>query len=85
MVVFHLPCYQSASPGLQGDVIPPSTNGQSDLEGDLSYLLAYWDEGFGCTMEPGEVQEPARGAPPVGQVRTQAQILGLPISGRRGA
>jgi hypothetical protein len=42
-------------------------------------------EGLECTTEPSEAQEPARGAPPVRMLRTQVQILGLPLSGRMGA
>jgi hypothetical protein len=65
-------------------VIPPGSNGQFDLEEGL-LLPASQDEGLGHTMEPSEAQEPVRGAPPIKLVRTWVQILGLPLSGRRGA
>jgi hypothetical protein len=83
-VVFHLPCCWSASPGPPGEVIPPGTNGRFDLEEGL-VLLASQGEGLGCTTKPSEVQESVRGVPPVKLVRTRVQILGLPLSGRRGA
>jgi hypothetical protein len=34
-VVFHFPCCWGASPGPLGEVIPPGTNGQFDLEEGL--------------------------------------------------
>jgi hypothetical protein len=64
------------------EVILPGTNGYLDLEEGL-VLLASLGEGLGCTMEPGEVQEPARGVSPIRLVRTQVQIIGLPLGGRR--
>jgi hypothetical protein len=47
-------------------------------------LPACLGEGLGCTLEPGEVQEPLRGALPIILVRTHVQIIVLPLGGRRG-
>jgi hypothetical protein len=70
--------------GLLGKVIPPDANRQFDLHEGLTLLVSR-GEGFRCTTEPREVQEPERGALPIRLVRTQVQILGLPLSARRGA
>jgi hypothetical protein len=83
-VVFHLPCHQGTYLALPGEIIRPGTNGQFDLEEGLICPLSQ-GEGLECTTEPSEAQEPARGAPPVRMLRTQVQILGLPLSGRMGA
>jgi hypothetical protein len=46
--------------GPLGELIPPGTNGQFDLEEGL-ILLVSQGEGLRCTTESSEVQEPARG------------------------
>jgi hypothetical protein len=78
MVFFHLPCHRGALPW------PPHANRQFDLEERLT-LLESQSEGLRCTMEPGEAQEPVRGAPPTRLVRILVQILGLSLSGRKEA
>jgi hypothetical protein len=59
MVSYHLPCHQGVSPGLLGgDPTRPQWTASS---GGGFVPLASWEEGLGCTTEPGEVQEPERG------------------------
>jgi hypothetical protein len=53
--------------------MPPGTNGHLDLEEGIAFPVS-WGEGLRCTKEPGEVQEPARGVPPIRLVRTRVQI-----------
>jgi hypothetical protein len=72
------------SPGPPGEVILPGANGQFDPEQGL-VLLVSQDEGLECTIEPSEVQEPVREVLPIRLVRTLVQIVGLLLSGRRGA
>jgi hypothetical protein len=67
-----------------GEVIPLGTNRWLDPEEGL-ILLVGRGEGLRCTTEPREAQEPVRGAWPVRRVRTRLQILGLSLSGRKGA
>jgi hypothetical protein len=64
-------------------MIPPGTNRWFDPEEELG-LQASWGEGLGCTTESSEAQEPVKGAPPIRLIGTWFQILGLPLSGRRG-
>jgi hypothetical protein len=67
-----------------GEVIPPGANAQLNLK-ERFLLSVSPGEDLGHTMELGEVQETARGEPPIRMVRTQVQIIGLPLGGRRQA
>jgi hypothetical protein len=80
---FSLCCW-GAYPELLGEVILPSANRQFDPEKGL-ILPESQSEDLRCTTEPEEMQEPARGVLTIRLLRTQVQILGLPLSGRRGA
>jgi hypothetical protein len=78
MVVFHLPCQQDVSlrPPEEGNT--PGTNGCFDLEEGLVFLASQ-GEVLECTIKHSEVQESGSGALPIRLVRTQVQILGIPL------
>jgi hypothetical protein len=66
--VFFTTLVWDASPKVLGEVIQPGANRQFDPE--RLVLQASQGEDLRHTVETGEVVEPARGAPPIGLVRT---------------